>query len=142
MAKSKQAQKSSSSKPASSQSAQAKKPVTKTRGTVLTVMLVLIIIHSIIASYLVYTNMTPSLKTNTTALGVLVLTNIACIVAAVAMWFWKEWGIYVYLGAAFVQMAVHMMMTGSVIMIPIYDLLPVAIVMYVINLQHKRQLFA
>jgi hypothetical protein len=56
------------------------------------------------------------------------------------MWYWKQWGIYLYAVVCIVQAVVHLMLTGQM-MVMFYDILPVAVLAYIINLQSKRQLF-
>jgi hypothetical protein len=142
MAKSKQAQKSSySAKSTSKTSGQAKKPVTKKRGALLSVLLGLVLAHGIFATYLAYTNLRADyVDYKSWVLTGLSLVSIATVVAAIGMWLWKQWGIYLYTIASIVAMAIHMMLTGS-LMVVFYDLLPVAILSYVISLQSKRELF-
>ncbi len=144
MAKTKYAQKSSQSAksvPKTTGQGKANKQVKKERGAVLSVVLGLILVHSILTTYLVYTSIKTEFagQTNGILTG-LILMNIANIVAGVAMWYWKQWGIYLYAIAAVAAMAFHMVMTGS-IMVAFYDLLPVAILAYILSLQHKRPLF-
>jgi hypothetical protein len=120
---------------------QAKKPVAKHRGGVLTTVLVLILLHGILAPFLAYTEVKPAYESSKNwILAGLTLASVATIVSAVAMWYWKKWGIYLYTAASIIQMVVHMVLTGS-LMVAFYDLLPVAILAYVINLQLKRELF-
>ena len=142
MAKSAQAKKGSQSgKPVSKTSGKGK-PVVKKRGWLLTTIYVIILLHGILGAYLVYTTMKTTYSGSSSwILGGLVLVNLANIVAVIGMWFWKQWGIYLYALAAIAALVFHTIVTGSVVLVAVYDILPVAILAYVLNLQRKRELF-
>lgn len=142
MAKKKHSQqkRQSTSKPSSNAKGPAKKPAQKQRGTLLTVLFVIIFVHAILATYVGYMTLQDEYASTTWALPLLTLVSLLCIVAAVAMWYWKLWGLYLYAFACIVQAAVHLAMTGSLLVV-FYDILPLSIVAYAINLQSKRALF-
>jgi hypothetical protein len=141
MAKKKHAQKNhNTQKPASSTKAPAKKQAHKERGTLLTVLLVLIFLHAIFATYLGYISLKAEYAKTTWVLPLLTLVSVACIVAAVGMWYWKQWGITLYAVTCVVQAVVHLLMTGQMLVV-FYDLLPLSILAYVISLQSKEKLF-
>jgi uncharacterized membrane protein YobD (UPF0266 family) len=127
-------------KPASNVKGPAKKPVHKERGTLLSVLFVLIGVHGVLGAYIGYATMKAEYAKATWVLPVLTLVSVAAIVAAVAMWYWKQWGIYLYAVVCIAQAAIHLMVTGDLFIV-FYDILPVAILAYVINLQSKRKLF-
>jgi hypothetical protein len=129
-----------SSKQASNVKGPSKKPVHKERGTLLSVLYILIGLHGVLGAYIGYATMKSEYAKAPWVLPVLTLVSIAAIVAAVAMWYWKEWGIYLYAVVCIAQAAVHLMVTGDLFVV-FYDILPVAILAYVINLQSKRKLF-
>ena len=118
----------------------AKNTIHKERGTLLTVLLALIFVHALFATYLGYTSLQDEYARTTWVLPLMTLVSVACIVAAVGMWYWKQWGIYLYATACIIQAAVHLALTGS-LMVVFYDLLPLSILAYVINLQSKQKLF-
>jgi len=148
MAKKKHSQKSQTpkknnvSKPVSNSNTKApvKKQAHKERGTLLTVLLALILLHSVLGTYLGYTYLKDQFVKTTWVLPVLTLVSVAGIIAAVAMWYWKQWGITLYAVVCIAQAVVHLIMTGQMLVV-FYDILPVAILAYVINLQSKRKLF-
>ena len=120
---------------------QPKKPVRKQRGTLLTILLVVILLHSIFASYLAYYTLKEDYSGSATWIIVsLVLVTLGNLVAAVGMWFWKKWAVYLYGAMAVVAGIVHIVLTGST-MVLFYDLIPVVILGYVIRVQSKRNLF-
>ena len=112
----------------------------KKRGTLLTVFLVIIFLHAILATYIGYVSLQEEYVRTTWGLPLLTLVSVISIVAAAGMWFWKQWGIYLYAAACVIQAAVHLAMTGS-LMVVFYDLLPLSILAYVISLQSKQPLF-
>jgi hypothetical protein len=127
-------------KPTSNVKRSASKPVHKERGTLLSVLIVLIGLHGILGAYVGYASMKAEYAKAPWVLPVLTLVSVAAVVAAVAIWYWKEWGIYLYAVVCIAQAAVHLMVTGDLFIV-FYDILPVAILAYVINLQSKRKLF-
>jgi hypothetical protein len=130
-----------SSKPSSYSKAPAKKVVKKKqRGVALTIILALIFVHALAATVFAYNSLNATYKQTGWALSVLALVALADIVAAIAMWYWKRWGIYLYAIASVAAMAVHVMFTGSM-MVAIGDLIPLGILGYVISLQSKQELF-
>jgi|WetSurMetagenome_2_1015567.scaffolds.fasta_scaffold48925_1 hypothetical protein len=143
MAKKKQNQQKKSNpaaKPAPNVKGSPKKPIHKERGTLLSVLIVLIGLHGILGAYVGYATMKTEYARVPWVLPVLILVSVAAIVAAVAMWYWKEWGIYLFAIVCIAQAALHLMITGNLLIV-FYEILPVAILAYVINLQSKRKLF-
>ena len=117
------------------------KNVSKTRGTVLSVLLVLIFLHALLATAVVYSTLKEQYAAATSlVLPVMGLVSLAGIVAAVGMWYWKKWAITLYAVTSVIAMVVHLMLTGSLLVV-FYDLLPLSILVYVIDLQSKRKLF-
>ena len=136
-----QQKKSSSTKPVSSNvKGPAKKTFHKERGTLLSVLIILIALHGVLGAYVGYATMKAEYARAPWVVPVLTLVSVAAVVAAVAMWYWKQWGIYLYAIVCIAQAAVHLMLTGNLLVV-FYDILPVAILGYVINLQSKRKLF-
>jgi hypothetical protein len=129
-----------SAKPVSKAKGSSKQPVKKVRGGGLTIMLVLIFLHSILATAVAYSTLKAAYLSTSWVLPVIVLISLAGIVAAVAMWYWKQWGIYLYVAISVIGAVIHILLTGST-MVVFYDLIPVAILGYVITLQSKNHLF-
>jgi hypothetical protein len=61
----------------------------------------------------------------------MVATSAADIVAAVAMWFWKRWGMILYGVAAAVQAGIAVLATGDIFLL-FGALLPAIIVLYIL----------
>lgn len=147
MAKKKHSQKNHQSQKSQSSTKQAvqtkgpvKKQVHKERGTVITILLAIIFIHAVLAAYIGYASLKDEYVKTTWVLPVLILVALVNIVAVVAMWNWKQWGITLYAISCIIQAVVHLLLTGQMLVV-FYDILPVAILAYVIRLQSKEKLF-
>ena len=118
-----------------------RKNVNKERGTVLSVLLVVIFLHAGLATAVAYSTLKEQYAAQTSwVLPVMGLVSLAGIVAAVGMWYWKKWAITLYVVISLIAMVIHLMLTGSLLIV-FYDILPLAILGYVINSQSKRKLF-
>ncbi len=139
MASSKQTSKSKSA----SQKAKGnlKKPVNKRRGGLLTFLIILIGVHAVSASALVYGYLKQDYTGQRTwILVLLLLVSLADIAAAVGLWLWKLWGLYLYSIATAVLAGISIVVTGNV-WVSLYQFIPVAIFGYVLRLQNKQKLF-
>ena len=116
---------------------QGQKSVKKKRGTFLSVLIVIIFLHAFLAYASLQDEYANARSWVIPLLGVLSLVDI---VAAVGMWNWKKWALYLYGIACIASSAVHLMLTGSLLVV-FHDLLPLAILGYVINLHGKNKLF-
>jgi uncharacterized membrane protein (DUF2068 family) len=70
----------------------------------------------------------------------MILISLADLIAAIGMWFWKQWGIYLYIISTGVVAAISIVLTASV-WVSLYQFIPVLILGYVITLQNKQKLF-
>jgi uncharacterized membrane protein len=115
-------------------------PKRKNRSIALTIVLILIMVHSILTAF-VYLNM----RNNSTTfiapwvetaipwfVTALFIAAVAKFVAAAAIWMWERWGIYLFLGASLVDVAIGIMLTGTTL-IAINEILPVAILAWVVR---------
>jgi hypothetical protein len=114
-------------------------PAKPVRGGLLTAAIVIMAIHGVfntVALLLIrkseYYNPPPWLWVAAFAVG------IATIVAALALWYWKRWGLYLYLAAA-VASGVIGVITFPTFGIAFYNLIPVAILGWILNSQKKMQ---
>lgn len=102
----------------------------KSRGIGLTIVLVLMAVHGIIvgAAYLaLYKEPTTITLTNhVTRLALMGLHMFANVVAAVGIWFWKKWALYVY--AASTVVALVLVLITGIWYGAFYVILPVAVV--------------
>ena len=108
------------------QNARAKqKEKKKVRGTWLTIALVVIALHGIVASLLYYSQRSQDFINRPYLIVLAVLHSLLDVVAAVGIWYWKKWALYVY-GASTVIALVAGLLSG----IPLsafYVVLPLAI---------------
>ncbi len=119
----------------------AQKQVKKRRGGFLSFLIILMGVHAVFATYLSYTYLKQDyVGQRSWILVVLVLSSLADIVAAVGLWLWKQWGIYLYIIATAALAAISIIVTGNV-WVSLYQFIPVAILGYVISLQNKQKLF-
>ena len=114
-------------------------PAKKTRGALIAVVLVAVALHGLILSA-VYFSVLGEAERNVGnwALMAMFATSAADIVAAVAMWFWKRWGMILYGVAAAVQAGIAVLATGDIFLL-FGALLPAIIVLYI--LATKRDQF-
>jgi hypothetical protein len=111
------------------------------RSGLLIVVYALLILHSAFAVYLGWITKTQEAGTQGLwTLSVLMLAAVGVIIATVGMWYWKMWGVHLYVATQFVAMAIHLILTGS-IWVSFYDLVPVAIVIYILNMNNGLKRF-
>lgn len=117
-----------------------RKPVVKKeRGGWLTACLVLMMVHGIFAAFLVlYLRQQQSGASPVWVLLVLFALAVAHVVAALAIWEWKQWGLILYAAVTLVSMAVGLLLTGTQLWV-FHEVLPLAILGYVIK--DKTKLF-
>jgi len=102
-----------------------KKAPPKVRGTALTVALVIIILHGLLAAiYYAVARRDPSLD-QTWALALMSLHFLLNLIAAIGIWNWKQWGIYLYAASTILAVVVGLMTIG--IWSLFYMVLPLAI---------------
>lgn len=118
-----------------------KKTVNKRRGGLLSFLIILMGVHAVSAAFLCFNYLKQDyIGQRTWILVGLTLIALADIVAAVGLWLWKQWGMYVYIIATAALAAISIVLTGNV-WVSLYQFIPVAILGYVINLQNKQKLF-
>jgi hypothetical protein len=110
----------------------------KERGTWLTVWLVLIVLWSIGGTILLWDQRNPeTTKMFQWALPTLFLLNVADIVAVVAIWFWKRWGLTLYLITTGLAIAVGLIVTRSQL-IAFHYIIPLVILGYLVKPHQKN----
>jgi hypothetical protein len=110
----------------------------KQRNTLLTIALVLVILHAILVVGIFWFGAPEAQRTiGSIALWLTGLSAIADIVAAVAMWFWKQWGIYLYGIATLAGAVGALLATGSMLFL-FGALLPAIIVLYIVAIQRDK----
>lgn len=107
------------------------------RTTLQTIALVYVILHGFLfwataRSMPVVDNSITRILDPNLALTLIGVASLMAIIAGIAMWFWKRWGLYLYVVATIVLAVVIMMKTGSMIML-FGVLLPAIIVLYIFS---------
>jgi hypothetical protein len=107
------------------------------RSTLLTIALVLVILQGIYLAVVYWTVLPDAQRTlGNIALWLMLLAAVADVVAGIAMWFWKRWGIYLYGVAAIVGAAVALLASGDLFLV-FGALLPSIIVLYIVLTQRN-----
>ncbi len=104
----------------------------KERGTAVTIVLVIMALHGIFATYFYYIVRTQEADLNRPMiLSLMVLHSLANVIAAVGIWYWKKWALYVYAASTVVALVVGLMTVG--VWSVFYMVLPLAIVGWVLR---------
>lgn len=90
-----------------------KAPV-KERGFWLQILLVIMVIHGILAAYFYYTVRTQeTYLERPMIITMMVIHSLANVVAAVGIWYWKKWALYVYAGSTILGLVVGLLSIGA-----------------------------
>jgi peptidoglycan/LPS O-acetylase OafA/YrhL len=118
--------------------AQPAKAQPKHRSTLLAIAIVAVILYGIIMAA-VYWTVAPDTERALTSISVWVafLASAAQVVAGVALWFWKKWGIYLFGISAAATAAVTVLVTGDLFLL-FGSLLPAVIVLYIIMTHREK----
>ena len=100
------------------------------RSTLQTIALVYVILHGFL--FWLTARSMPGQEETTLILALFGLASLAAVIAGVAMWFWKRWGLYLYVVATIILAVVTVLKTGSMIML-FGVLLPAIIVLYIFS---------
>ena len=112
------------------------KPV---RGTWLTVAIVIMAIHGVFDTVALLLIRKSEFYNPPVWLWILAFAiGIATVASAVALWYWKRWGLYLYAAASLASIIV-----GAVVFpnfgVAFYNVIPVAILGWILNSQKKMQ---
>jgi len=113
--------KASSFRASGKQKPQAKKH----HGTLLKIALIIMVVHGIFGAYLFYSLKVDPAVERPWILGLMVVHFLANILAAVGIFYWKQWGLYVYAASAIIALVVGLVSIGAWSVF--YMVLPVAI---------------
>lgn len=104
--------------------------------------LVLLMLHGLGALWLAYVSQNPEFASSRTLIVTsLVIAAILQVIGVIGMWFWKTWGLYLFIAVAFIQMAAHMVLTATV-WVGFYDAIPLIITGYILNYKKLLQHFS
>ena len=101
-----------------------RKPVE--RGTVLTVLLVIMALHGIVATVLYNSLGKEDYITRPWLVTLMVIHSLANVIAAVGIWQWKKWGWQLYIASTVLSLVVGLLTVGM--WSAFYMVLPLAIV--------------
>lgn len=102
-----------------------KKAVKKERGALLTIVLIIMALHGIFAAYLYSTMTTAPEVQRPWIIGMMVLHFLANVAAAVGIFYWKKWGLYVYAASTILALVAGLISVGMWSVF--YMVLPLAI---------------
>ena len=109
------------------------KKITKVRSIWVTIFLVLMVLHGLVATYLYYTLRTQEAALDKPAiLGLMILHSLANVVAAVGIWYWKKWGLYAFAGSTILGVVVGMISVGAYALF--HFALPILILGYLLRM--------
>jgi hypothetical protein len=115
-------------------------PPKKVRGGWLTAVLILIIIHGVFTSALLLAlRKQPGEPAAPWLWAAAILIGLADIIAAVLMWFWKRWGLYLYVVSTLAGISLGVLMLSSQIA-AFHGLVPLLILVVVLQWQNKLRL--
>lgn len=123
--------KSSAKKYPSKSVVKSKTPKHPQRGTWLTIALVLMVLHGIVAALFFYFSKTDPAVDRTWMLSLMVVHSLANVTAAVGIWYWKKWAMHVYFYSTIIGLVVGMMAVGWVAIF--HFVLPAAILGYLMR---------
>ncbi|OGO34362.1 MAG: hypothetical protein A2W35_19660 [Chloroflexi bacterium RBG_16_57_11] len=103
-----------------------KAPVKKVHGALLTTVLVIMGVHGIVAAYMYYSMSTAPTVQRPWIIGMMVLHFLANIAAAVGIYYWKKWGLYIYGASTILALVAGLISVGMWSVF--YMVLPLAIV--------------
>jgi hypothetical protein len=110
----------------------------KQRGGWLTAWLILMILHSAFATYLIMDLRKQQMGSVPLVLSILIVLNLADIVSAVAVWNWRKWGFTLYGISTLISIVLGLILTGTQLVV-FHDIIPFAILGYL--LRRKWQYF-
>lgn len=101
------------------------------RTSLITAVIVLIFLHGALFTLLAWSDMrTNGIEERTLYMPLLLITSVADVIAAVALWYWKRWGFQLYVAATLVMATAGLMNTGYILVL-FASLLPAIIAAYI-----------
>ena len=102
------------------------------RGCWLSGFLILIMIHGLVFSWLIFDQRQQPDADSPGLLAVLFILAVADIVAAIAIWYWKRWGLTLYAISVAISIAVGLVVFRTQLWV-FYAIIPLAIVGYLVK---------
>lgn len=104
----------------------------KVRGTVLTILLVIMALHGLIAGYFYYAyRMNTAYLDRPWILTLMAIHLFMNVVAAVGIWYWKKWALYVYVASTILALVVGLISVGALSVF--YMIFPLVILGWVLR---------
>lgn len=103
----------------------------KTRGTLLTILLVIMALHGIIAAFAYYSMFNNPATDRNLIVAMMVVHSLANAVAAVGIWYWKKWALYLYAASTVLAVIAGLLAVG--VWSVFYMVIPLAIVGWVLR---------
>ncbi len=105
----------------------AKKVIKKERGLWLSIWLILIVLMNLMTLVLIVDRVKqPEAMSFPYLMTALLVFSAAKVVAAIGIWVWERWALYVYAGAVIGTMVIGLMLTGE-LLFAFNEILPIAI---------------
>jgi hypothetical protein len=115
-------------------------PPRKVRGPWLTGMLIFIAVHAVFTAVLLISyHKTPGVSREILWAGAVVAALLE-IGSAVAMWFWKRWGIYLFVASTLAAIAFGIIVYPSML-VAFHGIVPLGLLGLILTNQKKTQLF-
>jgi len=115
------------------------KQVVKERGTLLSIWLILIALHGLFISYLLfYLRQQQGESSPSWVWAILLILALGKIVSVVGIWFWKQWGLVLYTVVVLVGIVVGLLLTGTQLIV-FHDIIPFVITGFLVK--DKRAYF-
>ena len=128
---------SSGPTPRSSQPAQ---PAPKVRGGWLTAMLIFIVVHAVFTAVLLIAyHKDPGISRTILWSGAIIAALLE-IGSAVAMWFWKKWGIYLFVATTLAAIGFGLVVYPSMV-VAFHGIIPLGLLGMILTNQKKLPLF-
>ena len=118
----------------------AAQPAPKVRGGWLTAMLIIIVIHAIFTAVLLISYHKNPGVTREVLWGGAFLVALLEIASVVVMWFWKKWGLYLFVAATLASIGFGLVIYPSMLA-AFHAIIPLAILAYILQAQDKLKLF-
>jgi hypothetical protein len=115
-------------------------PAPKVRGGWLTAMLIIIAIHAVFTAVLLISYHKDPGVTREVLWAGAILVALLEIASAVVMWFWKKWGLYLYVAATLASIGFGLVIYPSML-VAFHAIIPLGILAYILQAQNKLKLF-
>jgi hypothetical protein len=100
----------------------------KIRGTWLTIALVVMVLHGLLAAiYYAAAKVDSVYLARPWLISLMVLHFLANVLAAIGIWYWKKWGVYIYIASTILAVIVGLITTGLGMVSVFYMVLPLVI---------------